>query len=106
VSLTAARNHLRELLSDIPGDVKVYAGPSDYAQAEQAFIVRVLVGEPSEDNEAALDDLLAADSPDSVKAALETDRSVGVLKHSGYRLYPAPEGKQLLGAEWTVNHIF
>jgi hypothetical protein len=105
MSLTESRAHLRALLAEIPGDVKVYAGPSDYSPAEQSFIVRVVVGEHDEASEAALDSLLAPKGPGSVKGALESDRAVGVVKHSGYRLYPAPDGKHMLGAEWTVNYI-
>lgn len=106
MTLTEARAHLRGLLDEVPGDVKVFAGPSEYTQAEHTFIVRVLVGEPSEVGEAQLDELLAPEGISSVKAALEVDRAVGVVKHSGYRYYPAPEGKTLLGAELTVNYIF
>lgn len=107
MNLTEARAHLRDLLSELPGRVSVYAGPADYIAAAQPFIVRVIVGEDSDGAQEVLDAMLAADGPGSVKEALEVDRAVGVVKHSGYRLYPqAPGSSPLLGAEWTVNFIF
>lgn len=92
-------------MADIPGDVKVYAGPCDFTSFEQHFIVRLTVGEPSEENEELLDTLLGQ-GEGSVKAALEQSRQIaGVLKHSGCIPYRLPDGTYRLGAEWTVNVI-
>lgn len=103
-SLTEVRQSLKEALGEIENvGIKVGAAASEYQSPIQQFGVCVLVGAPSEAAEERLDQMLAPEGPDSVKAALEADRAVAVSKHSGYRLYPQPEGKPLLGAEWTVD---
>ncbi len=57
-----------------------------------------------------LDELLAPSGSSSVKAAAESDRTLGgvvsdcrVVSCSGYRVYVHPSGTAVLGAEWTVE---
>jgi hypothetical protein len=57
-----------------------------------------------------LDTWLAPSGSQSVKALLETDRTLGGLVHdlhvtdtTGYRLYSGPDGRTVLGAEWSVS---
>lgn len=58
-----------------------------------------------------LDELLAKTGSTSVKALIETDRTLGgvvqdcrVERVTGYRLYSATgDNRMVLGAEWTVN---
>lgn len=106
--LTDLRAALIAALSDLPGDVKAAAAPSDYGDASQQFYVRVIAGVPGEATEALLDEMLEPAGERSVKEALETDSDLDatyggayVAKHSGYMNYDTPEGK-LLGAQWTV----
>lgn len=102
-SLTDIRRELKGALDGIDNaGIKVAIAATDFQKPEVEFVVCVLVGETSDAAEERLDELLAPDGTDSVRAALEDHPSVGVRKHSGYRLYPQPEGKPLLGAEWTV----
>ena len=108
MNLTAIRRALKDALSEIDNaGVSVAAAPSDYTQATQQFLVRVLVGPLGEDAEERLDALLAPTGEDSVKEAIET-RTAGVAdlhvpKHSGYRVYAIGPDEQLLGAEWSVD---
>lgn len=108
--LTEVRQALRAALAGIDNTgVKVGAAAGDYLQPVQQFTVCVLVGAPSETAEARLDELLAPEGPDSVKAALEgqtaVDGDIHVAKHSGYRVYVQPGQEQALGAEWTVDAL-
>lgn len=57
-----------------------------------------------------LDAYLAASGSQSVKAAIESDRTLGgaasdvrVESSSGYHTYLKPDGVGVLGAEWTVR---
>lgn len=57
-----------------------------------------------------LDELLAPSGPSSVKAAAESDRTLGglvddlrVTRCTGYRLFTRDGGVSVLGAEWTVQ---
>lgn len=57
-----------------------------------------------------LDQYLASSGTQSVKAALESDRTLGglaasvkVLSSGGYRVYPRPANDPVLGAEWHVE---
>lgn len=57
-----------------------------------------------------LDVWLAPSGSESVKALVENDRTLGgvvqdarVVDCTGYRLYSSPDGRVVLGAEWTVS---
>lgn len=76
-----------------------------------AFTVRVLIGAPSDVGaQKRLDRMLAPSGADSIKAAVESDLTLGgdietlrVTECSGYRLYRRDGGAPLLGAEWRVE---
>jgi hypothetical protein len=99
-ALTDTRRAIKDALSGLSLDVHVATGPGAYP-GEQHFIIRVLVGDPTEENEARLDDLLEDEGESSVKTLLHAAR-FGVSKHSGHRLYEVAPQKRVLGAEWTV----
>lgn len=75
------------------------------------LIVRVMVGINTDVGaQKLLDTFLASSGPKSIKAALETDESLGglvdnvnVTACTGYRIFKREGGASLLGAEWTVE---
>jgi len=132
-TLAAIREGLRSNLSSIPGvNVSAYVlsnptypqlwvyGPADeriiYHRAmhdgseDWNIVVQALVGIPSDiGGQKVLDELVASSGVSSVKAALESDRTLGgaaedlvVQSCSGYGVYPRPDGTTALGAEWAV----
>lgn len=108
MTLTEVRRALKDALSEIENaGVKVGIAASEYLQPTEQFQVCVLVGPPSEESEARLDELLIPTGESSVKEALEShpQLSVHVVKHAGYRIYPQPGGQQALGSEWTVDVV-
>lgn len=108
--LTEVRRALAAALDHLGYTVKTATGDSAYEDPIQAFVVRIVIGEPSDENEDALDALLEPEGPQSVKATLEADPAlegfgVYVAKHSGHQLYPVTDSRSLLGAQWTVHTI-
>lgn len=77
------------------------------------FVVRAYVGNVSDVGaQKVLDKMIDPSGATSVKAALETDRTLGgkaedlrVLSASGYQVYGRPNGPDLLGCEWQVDVI-
>lgn len=74
------------------------------------IVVQGLVGSPSDvGRQKTLDKWLAPTGATSVKAAVESDITLGglsvaarVARVSGYRIYPLPNSGATLGAEWFV----
>lgn len=75
------------------------------------LIVRCFVGATSDVGaQKRLDRMLASSGADSVKQALESDRTLGgaaddvrVVRCTGYRIFARDGGASVLGAEWTVQ---
>ena len=73
--------------------------------------MRVFVGAVTDiGSQKRLDGMLAATGADSVKAAIESDRtldgacdSLRVVRCSGYRLFGREGAPSVLGAEWDVE---
>jgi hypothetical protein len=105
------------LANPTPPAAEVVPAPIEYDKAmgrgldKWTFLVRVLVGLTSDIGaQKRLDKMLASAGPDSVKAALETDPTLGgaaddliVTRCSGYRTFKREGGTLLLGAEWTTE---
>jgi len=104
---------------DNPPDLTLQVmGPDqvDYDQAAArghdnwVFVVQGFSGSPaSQAAQMNLDEWLAPTGTNSVKAAIEGDRSLGgivddcwVRSASGYREYELPNRGRVLGAEWTL----
>lgn len=93
---------------DFPNDGLVFdVGGSDQLQ----LIVRGIVslGEPDEAQQ-TLDEWLDNEGSTSVKAAIESDRTLGgsvanlnVTRATGHRRLATPDGAAYLAAEWTVD---
>lgn len=74
------------------------------------LLVQAYVGVPSDIGaQKKLDEFLASAGASSVKAAIESDKTLGgsandlaVQNCSGYLEYARPDGTTALGAEWTV----
>jgi hypothetical protein len=74
------------------------------------FVVRAMIGLTTDQGaQYKLDQLLDTDGPASVKAALESDTTLGgacddirVSGASGYMVYPRHAG-DVLGADWSVD---
>lgn len=114
MSLTEIREAMAAPLLHLPGTMKVAVGESKEGDPLECMIVGVVVGplnDPSNTDPAGtLDELLEDEGERSVKALLEADHTLGgavaelfVAGHSGYRVYPTPNGP-VLGAEWTVTY--
>jgi hypothetical protein len=74
------------------------------------FVIRVMAGPAGEEAEDRLDEMLAPDGPQSIRAALEADRTLGglvsdlrVVRHGGHRPYAVPGSEPALGSEWVVD---
>lgn len=96
---------------DFPPDSFVYDLTSGRGQDELDLIVRGIVGlqEPDE-SQKLLDTWLAGSGSGSVKAAIESDKTLGnaveslrVTQATGHRRLLTPEGTMYLCAEWTVH---
>lgn len=97
--------------------VEIVPAPVEYDKAgsrgtdQWTFYVRVLVGTPSDvGGQKKLDKFMEPTGATSVKAALESDTTLGgaaldlwVGKCSGYRVYQREGAPAVLGAEWTVT---
>jgi hypothetical protein len=97
----------------------VFAGPTDFDKAfgrgldNLVFRVRVVVAAVSDIGSGVnLDPYLAGSGPRSVKAAVETDPTLGgacqslrVTGHEGEQVYVFDEAPPGLGAEWRVEVI-
>ncbi len=132
-TLADIREGLRVNLSSIPGaNVSAYVRsnpqlpqiwvlphtdePAEYHRAmhdggdEWPMLVQAFVGTVSDEvAQRNLDEFLASSGDRSVKAAIESDKTLGgaaedvvVQRCSGYREYARPDGSTALGAEWTV----
>jgi hypothetical protein len=112
-SITEIRKALVAAVAEITPHAMALSTGEKYDDAEdpfQHFVVRVLVGPPLEDNEELLDEMLAAEGPKSIKAALEADRTlgglvgdIGISRHNGHRSYAVPGSEPALGSEWAVD---
>lgn len=110
--LTEIRHALRSALPENLR-VEVATGPQDrcpktFQGGKRAvqMIVRVLVGEPTEENKELLDCLLDDKDEQSVVGALIAAKPypLRVLGASGWRTWqPSKDSPPVLGAEWTVE---
>jgi hypothetical protein len=115
MSITAIREGLKAALEHLPGEVKVAPGEAKFGNGTdpmKRLVVQVIVGEPSDETEATLDQLLEEDGNLSVCAAIDADRTLRetvtdaiVRSTSGYRIYPRRDAPPLLGAEWQVDYL-
>ena len=98
---------------DVPVSWRAATGPAKYEEMnlnEQTFI---LVGTmpPGEANELLLDELLDSHGENSVRIALEADRTLAgaydvvVTSTSGAREWKTEDGL-LIGAEWRIKALF
>jgi hypothetical protein len=106
--ITDIRHAIGRVLEPIDADLRVAPAGGKQEDQSERFVVRVIVGEPSEETEARLDDLLGSE-PGSVRALLLADPLLGdtvsaqwVVSHTGWRLFPQSDGPPLLGSELTV----
>jgi len=107
------------LANPTPPAIQVMPGPTEYHQTFGSsgeaewweFMVQAFVAATTDfGSQMLLDEMLASEGDRSVKAAIESDRSLSsqcddliVTRRSGYQLY-APDGRAaILGAEWTVR---
>lgn len=130
-SLTTLREALASNLAGIPGlqqsayllanptppAAEVLPAPIEYDKAMGRghdlwrFTVRVFVGLTSDiAAQKRLDKMIASSGTNSIKAALESNTTLGgaaedlhVTRCSGYRLFKRGTGQPLLGAEWEVE---
>lgn len=132
-TLAAIRDGLRANLASIPGvQVSAYvlsnpvlpvvwirpaSDAVDYHRAmgngldEWSMLVQAYVGTPSDlGAQKKLDELLASSGSSSVKAAIESDKTLNgaasdliVDSCTGYLEYARPDGSTALGAEWNVR---
>lgn len=105
------------LSNPTPPTVHVYPGDIDYDLAmhrgldKWTLTVQAFVGMVSDQGaQVKLDAFLAPSGATSVKAAVESDKTLGglvsdlqVVSCSGYRVYARESGGPVLGAEWTVE---
>lgn len=87
-------------------DTAMARGADTWALKVQAYVGFV----DAEGAQRRLDLWIAPSGPESVKALVEADRTLGGLVHdvrvtdcSGYRLYTGPDGRTVLGAEWSLQ---
>lgn len=102
-SLGEVREALAAAL-DVPERVQVSLLGGKYDEGFERFAVRILVGEPSEEAQARLDELLEPHGP--VLTAYGSDPSLGgvvqnlaVREHRGHRAFEQPDGSVLMGTE-------
>lgn len=107
--LTDIRKALEKALEGIDADVTVSPAGGKLEDQSESFTIRLVVGEVTDETQAALDDLLGADAG-SIRGLLLADPTLGdtvsaqqVVSHTGWRLYPQAEGPPLLGTELTVT---
>lgn len=106
-----------------PPSVWVFPDETDYDETMQRgldcfkFTVQGFAGLVADKAaQITLDKMLAPDGASSVKAAVESDRTLGgivddlrVVRHTGYQIYQRPNlgsgtsQGQLISAEWTVE---
>jgi hypothetical protein len=101
----------------VPPCAEVEPGPTTYDLAmgrgldQLQLKVRVFIGlDTDEHAQKTLDRMLATTGPDSVKTAIEADRTLGgaasdarVTGASGYLTFGTDERARVIGAEWTVE---
>lgn len=104
------------LAQPTPPAVEVMPGPIDYDLAmgrgldRRNFTVRAFVGLTGDIGaQKLLDKLLAKDGPQSIKAAIESDPTLGgvvddlhVRRNTGYRVF-VKGSDQVLGSEWEIE---
>jgi len=105
------------LANPSPPAIHLYPGPTEFHQAMGggaefwSFTVQAFVALVSDiGSQQRLDRMLASDGPDSVRAALESDPTLGgecddliVTERTGYQIF-SPQGRgEILGAEWSVR---
>lgn len=105
------------LSSPVPPGLQIVPGPVDFDATMRRgadwreFIVQAYV-DFSQDvgSQIALDELMAPSGPRSIKAATESDRTLGglvddlqVTRAGGYRLVDRPGGAQMVFVEFTVR---
>lgn len=107
------------LANPTPPAIEVAPGPVDYDQAMRRgtdlwlFNLRAIVGLTTDKGaQMRLDRLIAPSGDESVKAAVESDVTLGgvaqslhVVRCSGYQVYERQGGAPYLGAEWEV-HVY
>lgn len=106
--LTELRHALLAVVRELPGRWQVHTGVTDFSEdgvSHQRFTVSCFAGQPDEDTEELLDELLEASG---VKRELEADRHLGglaidtrVVRASGVLKMPGDQ----LGAEWTIETL-
>lgn len=107
-TLGEIRDGLRGALGDIPARVQVSLVGGKYDEGSEKFAIRVLVGVPSPDAEALLDDLLLAEGPALTALAADPTlagvvQTLAVRSHVGHRAFPQPDETVQLGTEFLVE---
>lgn len=111
--VTEIRRALVTAVAGITPHAKALSAGEKFDDAEdpyEHFVLRVIAGPSGEETEELLDDMLAADGPQSIRAALEADRTLGtlvadlrVVRHGGHRPYAIPGSEPALGSEWQID---
>jgi hypothetical protein len=105
------------LANPTPPTIDIFPEDIDYDKAmerggdENHVAVRACVGLTSDIGaQKKLDRLLASSGASSVKAAIESDTTLGdacddlrVTRCSGYQVYPRADGTSVLAAQWSVQ---
>lgn len=106
--LGEVRAALGEALAEIPERIQVSLVGGKYDEGTDKFAIRILAGEPSEEAEARLDELLAPEGP--VLTAFELDPTLGgavsnlaVRSHVGHRAFEQPDRSVLMGTEVLIE---
>lgn len=111
VSAYARDNILTPALQVYGPDEVVYDLAMQRGLDMMTLVVQGLAGSPAEQaRQVMLDQWLAPSGSSSVKAAIESDPTLGgvvtaarVTRASGYRVYALPNKGSTLGAEWFVE---
>lgn len=118
-SITGLQQSAYLLSNPTPPAAEVQPSEIDYDAAfqrgmdEWTLIVRVFVGVSSDIGaQKRLDGMIASSGASSIKAAVESDRTLGgavddlrVTRCTGYRVFAREGGAGVLGAEWEVQVI-
>lgn len=107
-TLGQVRAALADALAEIPERIQVSLVGGKYDEGTEKFAIRILVGEPSEEAEERIDELLAPEGP--LLSAFETDPTLGgavsnlaVRSHIGHRAFEQPDETVLMGTELLVE---
>lgn len=110
-ALSEIRAALATALAPLPERMEVSLVGGKYDEQTERFAIRVLVGPPSPQAEARLDELLAPTGENSICGLLDADPTLGgvvglvsVRSHNGHHAYRAHEGAEPdLGSELMVE---